>query len=125
MSNLPEVASKAWDNKQDLVIFTTVDSQGTPNSIYVVFAKKYSEDKIVIADNYFSKTRANILSASPASVLYITEDKEAFQVKGRVEYLTEGDIYEDMKSWNDPKHPGVAAVVLHVEEVYNGAEKLS
>lgn len=124
MPNLPKVASQAWDHKQDLVIFTTVDPAGNPNSIYVVYAKKYSEDKVVIADNYFSKTRANILSGSPASVLYITEDKESYQLKGMVEYLTEGDIYNDMKSWNDPKHPGVAAAVLHVKEVYKGAEKL-
>jgi uncharacterized protein len=124
MPNLPEIASQAWDNKQDLVIFTTVDATGNPNSVYVVFAQKYGEDKIAIADNYFSKTRANILAGSRGSILYITPDKKAYQVKGRIEYLTEGEIFTDMKSWNDPKHPGVAAAVLHVEEVYCGAEQL-
>jgi predicted pyridoxine 5'-phosphate oxidase superfamily flavin-nucleotide-binding protein len=124
MPNLPEIASQAWDDKQDLVIFTTVDAVGNPNSIYVVFAKKSGEDKIVIADNYFSKTRANIFAGSRGSILYITPEKKAYQVKGRIEYLTEGPIFTDMKSWNDPKHPGVAAAVLHVEEVYCGAERL-
>lgn len=124
MPNLPEVASHAWDKKQDLLIFTTVDSAGNPNSVYVAFVKKYAEDKIVITDNYFSKTRANIMSGSPASLLYITAEKEAYQIKGNIEYLTEGAIFADMKTWNDPKHPGVAAAVLHVKEVYSGAEKL-
>ena len=29
-----------------------------------------------------------------------------------------------MKTWLDPKHPGHAATVLHVEQVYNGATQL-
>lgn len=124
MPNLPEAASQAWEDKEDLVIFTTVDTTGTPNSIYVVYAKKYDEDKIIIADNYFAKTRANIMTGSTGTILYITPDKTAYQIKGRIEYLTEGEIFTDMKSWNDPKHPGVAAAVLYVEEVYNGAERL-
>jgi hypothetical protein len=27
--------------------------------------------------------------------------------------------------WLDKKYPGYAAVVIHIEEVYNGAEKLA
>ncbi len=64
------------------------------------------------------------MAGSTGSVLYLTPDKKAYQVKGRIEYLTEGEIFTGMKSWNDPKHPGVAAAVLHVEEVYSGAERL-
>lgn len=124
MPNLPQAASLAWDNKEKLVIFTTVDATGTPNTIYVIYAKKYAEDKIVIADNRFSKTRANILAGSRGTILYITPDKKAYQIKGHIEYLTEGEIFEDMKSWNGAAHPGVAATVLHVEEVYSGAEQL-
>ncbi len=124
MPNLPEIASLDWDNKEKLVTFTTVDATGNPNTIYVIFTKKYAEDKIVIADNYFSKTRANILASSRGTILYITPEKKAYQVKGRIEYVTEGEIFADMKSWNDPAHPGVAAAVLHVEEVYSGAEQL-
>jgi len=124
MPNLPQAASLAWDQKEKLVIFTTVASDGTPNSVYVIFVKKYAEDKIVIADNYLSKTRNNIRSGSRGAILYITPEKKAYQIKGRIEYVTSGDIYNDMKRWNDPAHPGVGAVVLHVEEVFSGAEKL-
>jgi hypothetical protein len=43
-----------------------------------------------------------------------------------LEYLTEGKIFDEMKNgWLDKKHPGHAATVIHIEEVYSGAEKLA
>jgi predicted pyridoxine 5'-phosphate oxidase superfamily flavin-nucleotide-binding protein len=125
MASLPEVVSQAWDSRKGPVVFVTVDSNNIPNAIYATCVKKWSEDKLVIADNFFHKTRANIMSGSEASVLFLTENNKSYQVKGRVDYLTSGEIYDDMKTWLDPKkHPGHAAAVLNVEEVYQGQEKL-
>jgi uncharacterized protein len=124
MSALPEIVSQAWEKRQGPIVLATVDSTGRPNIIYATCVRKYGEDKIVVADNYFSKTRANILAGSQGALLFITEDKKAYQVKGTFEYLTSGEIYADMKTWLDPKHPGHAAVVLHVEQVFNGATPL-
>ncbi len=45
--------------------------------------------------------------------------------KGSLEYHTDGPVYDDMKRWNPPKHPGHAAVALVVEEVYSGAQRLT
>ncbi len=45
--------------------------------------------------------------------------------KGPIEYRKEGEIFDDMKKWNPKQHPGHAAAVLKVEEVYSGSEKLS
>ena len=125
MPTLPENVSKAWDEREGAIVLTTVDSQGKPNSIYATCVKKWNNEKLVVADNYFSKTRANILGGSRAAILFITADNKAFQVKGVLEYQTEGEIFDDMKQWLDPKHPGHAAVVLHVEEVYSGADQLA
>lgn len=50
---------------------------------------------------------------------------EAFQLKGTIEYHTEGAIFEDMKKWNPAQHPGNAAAALRVEVVYSGSEKLA
>lgn len=116
--------STAWDEKEGPVILTTVDKNGVPNAIYATCVSKFDEGKIVIADNYFDKTRKNILSGSRGSVLFITKEGKAFQVKGVIEYCKEGAIFEDMKKWNPGKHPGHAATVLNVEEVYSGAQKL-
>jgi len=46
------------------------------------------------------------------------------QLKGSFDYLTSGEIYDDMKKWNPAKHPGHAAAALKIEAVYSGAEKL-
>ena len=124
MSALPSSVSKAWDERKGPTILTTVDTNGVPNAIYATCVSKFSEDSIVVADNYFDKTRKNILAGSKGSVLFITKDGKAYQIKGSIEYHKEGEIFEDMKRWNPKQRPGHAAAVLKVEEVYTGAEKL-
>ncbi|HOO46410.1 MAG TPA: pyridoxamine 5'-phosphate oxidase family protein [Deltaproteobacteria bacterium] len=124
MPALNEKTSKAWDDRSGPVVFTTVDGNGTPNAIYATCVRKFDDETIVIADNYFDKTRTNILSGSKGSILFITGKGESFQVKGTVEYHTEGALFDDMKTWNPQKHPGHAATVLKVKEVYSGSEKL-
>ncbi len=124
MSKLPQTVNTAWINREERSIFTTVDKDGIPNSVYITCTARYGEDLIVIADNYFDKTKKNIFSGSRGSVLFITKDGTAYQAKGPIEYHREGEIFDDMKTWNPEKHPGHAAVSLKVEEVYSGAEKL-
>ena len=124
MSVLPEKVSKAWDERKGPVIFATVDENGVPNAIYVTCVNKFSEDTIVIADNFFDKTRKNIIAGSKGSILFITNEDKSFQVKGSIEYHKEGDIFKDMKKWNPKQHPGHAATALKVEEAYSGSEKL-
>jgi len=124
MPKLPEEVSKAWDEKTGPIIFSTVDKNGIPNAIYATCINKFSEDTIVIADNYFDKTKKNILSGSKGSILFITNEGKSFQIKGTIEYHKEGEIFDDMKKWNPQKHPGHAAAALKVEEVYCGAKKL-
>ena len=105
---------------------TTVGSNGTPNAIYVTCMKKVSENRIVVANNKMSKTEANIKAGSLVSLLYLTKDKKAFQVKGTAHFQTSGELYDDMKNgWLDPKFPGREALVIDIEEVYSGAEKLA
>ncbi len=124
MANLPESVSRAWEDRDGAVVLTTVDETGNPNSIYATCVGKFSEDTLVVADNYFEKTRKNILAGSMGSILFITKEGKSFQVKGSIEYITEGEVFDFMKSWNPEKHPGHAATALKVEEVYSGARKL-
>ncbi len=125
MAKLPEIVGAAWDNRAGAVVLTTVSSDGIANSIYATCVTKYDDETLVVADNYFDKTKQNIQSGSNKGViLFITAENKAYQVKGTLEYCTSGPVYDDMKAWNDPKHPGHAAVALKVEEVYKGAEQL-
>lgn len=124
MAKLPEVVSKAWDDMKGPIVFSTVDQDGTPNAIYATCISKFDEETLVVADNYFNKTQKNILSGSKGSILFITNDDKAYQIKGKIEYCKDGEIFDDMKKWNPEQHPGHAAAALKVEEVYSGGEKL-
>ncbi len=124
MAKLPDAVSKAWEDREGPVIFATVSKKGVPNIIYATCVSKYNEEKLVIADNFFDKTRKNILDGSKGSLLFMTKSGKAFQVKGSLEYHKDGEIFEDMKKWNPEKLTGHAAAVVKVEEVFSGAEKL-
>jgi len=121
---LPEAVSKEWQNREGPIVLATVDNEGNPNTIYASCVRKFSEDTLVVADNFFHKTRANILAGSEGSLLFITKKGESFQIKGRIEYYTDGEIFQDMKRWNPAKLPGHAAAALKVERVFSGAERL-
>jgi len=125
MSALPELVAKAWEDRQGPIILTTVGEDGTPNSIYASCVSLYGKDTVVVADNYFNKTKTNILAGSKGTLLFITKENKSFQLKGSFDYLISGEIYDDMKTWNPSKHPGHAAAALRIEAVYSGAEKLS
>ncbi len=124
MKKIPEEVSKAWDKRRGPIVFSTVNREGMPNSIYSTCNSKYNEGIILVADNYFDKTKRNIISGSMGSVLFITGEDKSYQIKGPIKYYTDGDIFEDMKKWNPERLPGHGAASLEVEEVYSGSERL-
>ena len=114
----------AWDEREGPAVLATVDTDRRPNAIYVGEIRYRSDGEFVIADNYFDKTRKNIKAGSSGAILFITKDRKAYQAKGTLSYHTEGTVFGAMQVWHEPRHPGVAATVLRVEELYCGAEKL-
>ena len=124
MVSLPESARQAWEDRDGPVILATVSPDGIPNIIYATCVGLLGNDRLVVADNYFDKTRKNLLAGGKGSLLFRSKAGKAFQVKGPLEYHTEGEVFQYMKTWNSPKHPGHAAAALRIEEVYSGAEKL-
>lgn len=124
MASLPETVRQAWENREGPAVLTTVSDSGVPNSIYVTCVAAFGQDRLVVADNYFDKTRRNILAGCKGSILFLAKGGKAYQVKGRLEYHKQGQVFDHMKTWNPSKHPGHAAAALVVEEVYSGADKL-
>jgi len=124
MPKLPQSVLEAWKKRSGPVVLTTVSQNRIPNSIYASCVELYDEGTVVVADNYFDKTRSNVLSGSKGALLFITEDNQAFQIKGSITYYTSGPIFNNMKSWNPKDHPGHAAAALTADEVYSGAERL-
>jgi len=124
MTSLTNDVRQAWNDRDGPVILATVDADGTPNIIYATCVSAFGDDRLVVADNYFDKTRKNLLRGGKGALLFMTKDGKAYQAKGTLEYHTEGEVFDDMKTWNPEKHPGHAAAALRVEEVYSGATKL-
>lgn len=124
MPNLPQAFLAAWEQREPRMIFTTVDNQSIPNSVWVLCVNKLDDQRILIANNFFNKTLDNIKNGSHGSLLMIAPERESYQIKGSLSYYEQGPIYDDMKAWLDPKFAGVGAVILNIESIYYGAEKI-
>lgn len=124
MNPLPDTFRTAWKRVQNPLVFSTTDTTGTPNAIFVTCIRKYDDETILIADNYFNKTRENIRRGGKGTVLFITDEKKSFQVKGTVTYHTNGVYRDFMVDCLDEKYPVVGVVKLAIEKIYSGAEQL-
>ena len=124
MAKLTQRVCRAWDNKEEKLVFATVDRGGNPNVVWVSCVRRIDDERLLIVNNFFHKTLENTLSGSTGSLLFIAPEREAYQIKGTLSYHVDGDTYEDMKTWLDPKFAGVGAIILTVTEIYYGAEKI-
>ena len=124
MSKIPEKVKAAWDDRDDPVILATVDANGIPNIIYVTCVGTFGDERFVVADNYFDKTRRNAIAGGTGAILFRDKSGKAFQIKGALEYHTAGDLFDDMKRWNPTKHPGHAALALCTTSIFSGAERI-
>ena len=124
MASLPTSVREAREDRDGPVILATLSPEGLPNIIYVGSVGAFGEDRLVVADNYFDKTRKNLLNGGKGSLLFRCKKGKAYQVKGKLEYHRSGEIFDHMKTWNPSKHPGHAAAALRTEGVYSGAKKL-
>jgi len=112
--------ANAWDARKGPVVFATADASGRPNAIYVTWVKRFG-DAVLLADNYFDKTKANILAGSRGALVFLTKEGSSYQVKGSIDYQTSGPAFDEMKGWlPDPERfPGHGAALLEVDEAYS------
>ena len=121
---ITENLKKEWENREKAIVLTTVSSAGVPNSIYATCNALYNDDTILVANNYFDKTLKNIENGGVVTVLFITTEGKSYQIKGTAKHKTSGAEFDNMKSWNPEKLPGVGVAIIDIEEIYSGAEKL-
>jgi len=122
---LPDEVIQAWGRRGEPLVLTTVGNEGMPNAIYASMVSLMADGRIAVADNYFDKTLTNIQRGSTAAILFISKDHQAYQVKGSVEYHSSGPVYDEMRTWADPKHPRKGVAVLNAEAVYRGTDQLA
>ena len=107
--------------KQKPLPIATADKSGKPNVVFVTMWKILDDETILFVDNFFNKTRKN-LEANPnmAIVVYDSDAKKSYQIKGSVDIETTGERFSAAKEMADArKLPGKAAVVFHVNEIYD------
>jgi len=125
MARLPEEVKSAMAAANDAFPFATCSKDQVPNLIYLTYLKVVDDETVLVADNYLDKTLRNIQENPRACFAVRDKEKGSYQVKGSIERKTSGPLYEEVQKWVEAKHPRKAAVILHVEEVYNGATKIA
>lgn len=123
MKSIPENVQEAIA-KQDFFPVATASKEGKPNVIYIKYLKVVDNQTVLLADNYFKKTRENVLNNPQISFVVLDSEKGSFQIKGSAQRLTEGALFDEVQNWVPKELPRAAAVTLTVEEVYNGGEQL-
>jgi len=123
MAQLPEAVSKSMTDEKIYVV-ATCDRSNTPNAIYVKYLKQIDDGTLLIADNKMDKTYRNLQENAQISVLFLDDEKGAYQIKGEAEYLTSGPHFDHIQEWCKKHLARKGAVLVHVRDVYCGAEKL-
>ncbi|MCK5708596.1 MAG: pyridoxamine 5'-phosphate oxidase family protein [Candidatus Aureabacteria bacterium] len=127
MMKIPEEVKIAID-KTNPICIATVNNEYIPNIVYVTFLKYVNDTTIVIADNKLVKTKNNILSNSNLSfVVFDPETKKSYQLKGKTEYVQEGEKYQAVFNWVQEKRPDLrpkGALYITIDEIFSGDKKI-
>jgi len=109
--------------KQKPIPIATATRDGTPNVVFIGLMKLLDDETLLLADNFFLKTAANLSENPRISILcYDTDTKKSYQIKGSAKVYKAGPMFDEMRKWVhgvNPKLPAKAAVVVKVEAVYD------
>ena len=85
-------------NKVRTAVLATATGDGRPNEVPSGAKKIIDAETILISDQYFKKTLANMKENPQVSLIY-WEGREGYQLKGTVTIETSGQRYEDTARW--------------------------
>jgi predicted pyridoxine 5'-phosphate oxidase superfamily flavin-nucleotide-binding protein len=124
MAKMGERVKEMFQKQRDVVL-ATASKEGIPN-VVVVGAKKIIDDEtILISDQYFDKTLANI-KENPRVAVTVWEKAEGYQIKGTVTIETSGPRFEETARWIEDlgkkfnlslKSKG--AVIIKITDIYD------
>jgi predicted pyridoxine 5'-phosphate oxidase superfamily flavin-nucleotide-binding protein len=126
MAHMTERMKELFD-KVHIAVLSTASTDGTPNAVPVGAKKILDDETVLISDQFFNKTLAN-LQANPQAALTYWEGREGYQLKGRVVIETSGPRYEDTARWIEERSTqkgfplkSKGAVILKIEQIYGVA----
>jgi uncharacterized protein len=111
--------------KVPAVVLTTATTDGTPNAVPVGTKKIIDAETILISDQFFNKTLANMKS-NPKVAVTFWEGHEGYQLKGTITIETSGLRFEETARWiedlgNKAGFPlkSKGAVIFKIEEIFD------
>lgn len=110
-----------------LAFFATSANDRTPNVVPIGAFKVLDDATLLISDQFFNKTLAN-MKENPKAAISWWGEKGGFQIKGTVTIHTDGEIWQQDVAWMKELRPSLkpkGAVVLKITGVYTvvpGAE---
>jgi predicted pyridoxine 5'-phosphate oxidase superfamily flavin-nucleotide-binding protein len=113
--------------EKSIVAFGTCDKNFKPNVNAVACCKVVAQNQVLFTDNYFNKTRQNLLENNQVSLSFWNpvdgSNNEGYQLKGTAEVITEGKWKDRVD--NDPDNTGLshkAAILVTVTEIWDLAD---
>jgi predicted pyridoxine 5'-phosphate oxidase superfamily flavin-nucleotide-binding protein len=123
MAKMDERVKEMFQKQQDVVL-ATASKEGIPNVVIVRAKKIIDAETILISDQYFDKTLAN-MKENPRAAVTVWEKTEGYQIKGTVTIETSGPRFEETARWIEDlgkkfnvslKSKG--AVILKITDIY-------
>lgn len=103
-----------------LAFLATSARDRTPNVVPVAAFRVLDDATLLISDQFFNKTLAN-MKENPKAALSWWGDKAGFQIKGEVTIHTDGEIFRQDVAWMKELRPSLkpkGAVVMKITDVY-------
>jgi uncharacterized protein len=103
-----------------LARLATATKDGTPNVGVVAAVRLLDDESLLISDQYFLKTLANLNENGKVAVSW-WGDKGGFQIKGIAAVHTSGPVLEDNVEWMKARWPRFTpkgAVVVKITDAY-------
>lgn len=103
-----------------LAFLATASKDGRPNVVPIGAFKLLDDETLLISDQFFNKTLANMRENPQVAISY-WGDKGGFQLKGTVTLHTDDDIFAQDVAWMKELRPTLvpkSAVVMTITDVY-------
>jgi predicted pyridoxine 5'-phosphate oxidase superfamily flavin-nucleotide-binding protein len=107
-----------------IIAFSTASKLGVPNTVAVACCKVVSENQVLITDNFFNKSRQNLLENDSVSLAFWNVEQSlegaGYQFKGTAEVFTNG-IYKDMVDKMECNHglAHKAGILVTISEIWD------
>lgn len=123
MAQMTERMKELFNNVSTVVLSTSTPD-GTPNAVPVGAKKIIDSETILISDQFFNKTLANMEANPRVSVTY-WEGHEGYQLKGTVTIETSGQRYEETAQWISELSAKLGfplkskgAIIMRIDKIY-------